>query len=73
MPNPLEAIFNMLRISFDNTNEPKSPLHVIEVGDLWKYVTPIEEFIRYEEMSLNTTTDDEVREMLTDVVKVCET
>ena len=72
MPNPLEAIFNMLRISFDNTNEPKSPLHVIEVGDLWKYLTLVEEFIRYDEMSLNTTTDDELREMLTDVVKVCE-
>ncbi|AND40411.1 MULTISPECIES: DUF3231 family protein [Cytobacillus] len=72
MPNALEAIFNMLRISFDNTNEPKSLLHVIEVGDLWKYVTLVEEFIRYEEMGLNTTADDEVREMLTDIVKVCE-
>ena len=43
MPNALEAIFNMLRISFDNTNKPKSPLHVIEDGDLWKYVTLVEE------------------------------
>ncbi|MGA5688210.1 hypothetical protein [Cytobacillus pseudoceanisediminis] len=33
----------------------------------------VEEFIRYEEMGLNTTADDEVREMLTDIVKVCET
>ncbi len=39
MPNPLEAIFNMLRIAFDNTNEPKSPLYVIEVGDMWTYLT----------------------------------
>ncbi|URM34843.1 MULTISPECIES: hypothetical protein [Bacillaceae] len=52
MPNTFEAIFNMLRISFDNTNESKSPLHMIEVRDLWKYVTLVEEFIRYEEMSL---------------------
>lgn len=53
MPNPLEAIFNMLRIAFDNTNEPKSPLHVIEVGDMWTYLTLVEEFIRYEEIGLN--------------------
>ncbi|MBG9451170.1 hypothetical protein ABE67_18160 [Cytobacillus firmus] len=72
MPNPLEAIFNMLRIAFDNTNEPKSPLHVIEVGDMWTYLTLVEEFIRYEEIGLNTTSDDEVKEMLTDVVKICE-
>ncbi|MDP4085922.1 MAG: DUF3231 family protein [Bacillota bacterium] len=73
MPNPLEAIWNNLKISADNTNEPKSPFHVIEVGDCWKYVTMVEEFLRYEEMALNTTTDDEIIEMLTDVVKLCET
>jgi hypothetical protein len=73
MPNLVEAIWNTLKISFDNTNETKSPLHVIEVGDCWKYITMVEEFIRYEEMGLNTTTDDEVIEMLTDVIKVCET
>ncbi|RSL35385.1 hypothetical protein D7Z54_02135 [Salibacterium salarium] len=32
----------------------------------------MEEFIRYEESGLNTTTDDEVNEMLTDVIKLCE-
>jgi len=73
MPNPLEAIWNSLKISFDTTNEPKSPLHVIEVGDCWTYVTLLEEFIRYEEIGLNTTIDDEVKEMLTDIIKVCET
>ncbi|OLS40014.1 DUF3231 family protein [Bacillus sp. MRMR6] len=72
MPNPFEAIFNTLKISFDTTNEPKSPLHVIEAGDCWKYLTLVEEFIRYEEIGLNTTTDDEVIEMLNDIVKICE-
>lgn len=72
MPNPFEAIWNMLKISIDTTNEPKSPLHVIEVGDCWKYLTLMEEFIRYEEIGLNTTTDDEAKEMLTDVIRVCE-
>lgn len=72
MPNPFEAVWNLLKTSIDNTNEPESPLHVIEVGDLWKYVTLIEEFIRYEEIGLNTTTDDEVTELLNDVLHTCE-
>jgi hypothetical protein len=72
MPNLFEAFWNTLKITVDDTNETKSPLHVIEVGDCWKYVTMVEEFLRYEEMGLNTTTDDEVLEMLTDTIKVCE-
>ena len=63
MSNPIEAICNTLKISNDTTNEPKSPLHIIEAGDCWTYLTLIEEFIRYEEMGLNTTTDDEVKEI----------
>jgi hypothetical protein len=72
MPNPVEAIWNTLKVMVNNTNEPKSPLHVIEVGDCWKYVTMVEEFLRYEEMALNTTTDDEVKEMVIDLIKLCE-
>ncbi|MFD2043427.1 DUF3231 family protein [Ornithinibacillus salinisoli] len=72
MPNPFEAVWNILKTSIDNINEPKSPLHVIEVGDCWKYLSIVEEFIRYEEIGLNTTTDDEVTELLNDVIKTCE-
>jgi hypothetical protein len=72
VPNPFEAIWNILKTSIDNTNEPKYPLHVIEVGDLWKYLTMVGEFIRYEETGLNTTSDDEVKEMLNDLVQLCE-
>ncbi|WP_158738691.1 DUF3231 family protein [Alteribacillus sp. YIM 98480] len=72
MSNPFEAVWNILKTSIDNTNEPRVPLHVIEVGDCWKYITIKEEFIRYEETGLNTTTDDEVKEMLTDVIRLCE-
>lgn len=70
MGNPVEAIWNLLKVKIDN--EEKSPLHVIEVGDCWTYLTTLEEFIRYEEVGLNTTTDDEVKEMLVDAVKLCE-
>ncbi|MGP4041680.1 DUF3231 family protein [Gracilibacillus sp. D59] len=72
MSNPFEAVWNVLKTSIDNTNEPKSPLHIIEVGDCWKYLALVEEFIRYEEIGLNTTSDDEVIELLNDVIKTCE-
>ncbi|WP_174734311.1 DUF3231 family protein [Mesobacillus harenae] len=72
MSNPFEAAWNTLKLAIDNTDEPKSPLNIIEAGDCWKYLTMVEEFIRYEEIGLNTTTDDEIKEMLTDVIQVCE-
>lgn len=72
MPNPFEAVWNVLKTAIDNVDEPKSPMHVIEVGDCWKYVTMIEEFIRYEEIALNTTTDDEVKESINDGIQMCE-
>lgn len=72
MPNPFETVWNLLKTSVDNLDEPKSPLHVMEVGDCWKYMTMLEEFTRYEEVGLNTSTDDEVIEMLNDVIRICE-
>ncbi|MFB4169395.1 DUF3231 family protein [Virgibacillus sp. JSM 102003] len=73
MPNPFEAVWNTLKTSMDNLDEPKSPLHIVEAGDCWTYLTMMEEYIRYEESGLNTTTDDEVKEMLKDVIQLCET
>lgn len=70
MGNPVEAIWNLLKTKLDN--EEKSPLHVLEVGGCWTYLAILEEFIRYEEVGLNTTTDDEVKEMLVDAIKLCE-
>ncbi|MBB6454152.1 hypothetical protein HNQ94_002603 [Salirhabdus euzebyi] len=70
MANPFEGVWNQIKLMVDN--EEKSPLHVIEVGDLWKYLTMLEEFIRYEEIGLNTTKDDELKEMLQDAIKMCE-
>ncbi|MDQ0254033.1 hypothetical protein J2S74_001406 [Evansella vedderi] len=72
MSNPFEAIWNTLKIAVDNVDESKAPLHVMEVGDCWKYTTMVEEFIRYEEIGLNTSTDDEIKEMLTDIIRLCE-
>ncbi|MFC4559034.1 DUF3231 family protein [Virgibacillus kekensis] len=70
--NPFEAVWNILKTTIDNTDEPTSPLNIIEAGDCWTYILMLEEFLRYEEVGLNTTTDDEMNEMLTDVVRLCE-
>lgn len=70
MANSFEAVWNTIKTLVDN--EEKQPLNIIEVGDCWTYLTSLEEFIRYEEVGLNTTTDDEVKEMLTDAIKQCE-
>ncbi|MBU9712749.1 DUF3231 family protein [Evansella tamaricis] len=72
MPNPFEAVWNTLKTSIDSIDEEKMPLHVLEVGDCWRYLTALEEFIRYEEIGLHTTSDDEVREALEDVKTLCE-
>ncbi|MFC4321983.1 DUF3231 family protein [Litchfieldia salsa] len=70
MSNPLEAVWNTFKTLIDN--EPKSPLHIMEAGDCWKYYTVLEEFIRYEEVGLNTSSDDEILEMLRDAIRICE-
>lgn len=71
MSNSLEAIWNSIMVSIDHVDEPKHPLHTGEVTNCWIYYNGMKEFIKYEEMGLNTTTDDEVREMLIDAIKVC--
>ncbi|MBM7660263.1 hypothetical protein JOC85_001030 [Bacillus mesophilus] len=70
MSNPFEAVWKTLKSMVDI--EPKSPLHVGEVMSFWTYLTVLDEAIRYEEVGLNTTTDDEVKELLVDAKKLCE-
>ncbi|MFD1738178.1 DUF3231 family protein [Bacillus salitolerans] len=70
MGNPFEALWNTIKTFVDV--EEKSPLNIIEVGDCWQYLTTVQEFIRYEEIGLNTTKDDEVKEMLHDALKLCK-
>lgn len=70
MVNPFEAVWNTLKTLIDD--EPKSPLHVGEVMSCWTYLTVLSEAITYEEIGLNTTTDNEVRELLADGKKLCE-
>lgn len=71
MPNPFEAFWSILKTGLDNTTT-KTPLHVGEVMGCWTYLTALVEMLRFEEVGLNTTTDDEVKEMLNDAYKLCK-
>ncbi|MFN7252371.1 MAG: DUF3231 family protein [Anaerobacillus sp.] len=70
MSNPFEAVWNTLKTLVDT--EPKSQLHVGEVMSIWTYLTVLDEALRYEEVGLNTTIDNEVKELLVDAKKLCE-
>lgn len=71
MPNPFEAFWSILRTITDNEKH-QTPLHVGEVMGCWTYLTALVEMLRFEEAGLNTTTDDEVKEMLNAAYKLCK-
>ncbi|MDO7786548.1 DUF3231 family protein [Desulforamulus aquiferis] len=58
MTTIMEAAKGILSTYVDD--EPKSPIHVGEVMNLWTYHTVLTEINRFVEMSLNTTRDDEL-------------
>lgn len=62
MTNILEAVKGIFSVYTDD--EPQSPLHVVEVMNLWMYFTMLTEINRFVEIGLNTTTDDELIEAL---------
>lgn len=70
MPNPFEGFWNILKSTMEHDKE--SPLHVGEVMICWTYYTAMKEMLRFEEAGLNTTTDEEVIEMLEDAYKMCK-
>jgi hypothetical protein len=69
MPNPFEAFWNTLKAM---KSDIKKPIHVGEVMAFWVYLTALQEMLRYEEIGLNTTNDDEVIDMLNDAYKMCK-
>lgn len=58
MINPFEAVWDMMKGNMDN--EPKAPLHVGEVMNLWTLLTIFEDAHAVYIAALNTTTDDEL-------------
>ncbi|MEN2769077.1 DUF3231 family protein [Ornithinibacillus xuwenensis] len=70
MTTVFEAVKDFLQLNFDN--EPKNPLHVGEVMGCWMYLALMDEATIYIQIGLNSTNDDEVKELLTQSLKQCE-
>lgn len=65
-----ESVTNILKTVIDD--EPKSPLHVGEVMNLWTYYTMLEESNRFSEIGLNTTSDRELCEAIKHSTSDCQ-
>ncbi|GAE33702.1 DUF3231 family protein [Halalkalibacter akibai] len=69
MPNIIEAVKAAFNAIIDD--EPKPPLNIIEASYSWLYYSIVKEAIAFEEVGLNTTSDDELKGILTDAIKMC--
>ncbi|MFT8323446.1 MAG: DUF3231 family protein [Bacillus sp. (in: firmicutes)] len=70
MTTIIEALKDYLQMNLDN--EQKNPLHVGEVMSCWLYLTIMNEASIYIQIGLNTTTDDDVKTILKDSLKQCD-
>ncbi|WP_019412565.1 DUF3231 family protein [Paenisporosarcina sp. TG20] len=70
MSNILESLGSLLQNKLDN--EERAPLHVGEVMNCWMFLAAIHEANIFTQIALNTTSDDELQEMLRDSAKSCE-
>lgn len=52
------------------TDNHKDPMHVGEVMACWTYLTFVENIIIFEEVGLNTTTDNSLKELYNDALKI---
>ncbi|MCR2823179.1 DUF3231 family protein [Lederbergia panacisoli] len=70
MPKPgliFESAINVIQSLTDNR---KNPLHIGEVMACWSYLAFVENIITFEEVGLNTTINDGVKELYEDSKKV---
>ncbi|MTI47842.1 DUF3231 family protein [Sporosalibacterium faouarense] len=70
MPNIMEAIKGMFNTVIDD--EAKPPLNIIEASFCWTYFSLVTEALSFEQLSKNTTTDDELLGILEDGMKLCK-
>ncbi|UII54427.1 DUF3231 family protein [Cytobacillus spongiae] len=67
MANTFEAIASILKNFVDE--EPKTPLHVGEVMDLWTAYTAFHEAHSLYHVALNTTTDPQLKHVIQQAIK----
>lgn len=65
----IEATLNVFH-SF--TDDKKTPLHVGEVMSLWMYLAFVEEIINYEQVALNTTSDNELEKIFQEAINIAK-
>lgn len=69
MPNYVEVLRSMFNTIVDD--EPKLTINIIEASYCWLYYGIVKEALSFEEAALNTTTDDELKGMIQDAIKLC--
>jgi hypothetical protein len=72
MPNLKSFIEASTNVIQSLTDDAKPPLHVGEVMSCWMYLAFVEEIIVYEEVAINTTIDEELKNVFIDAKKVAE-
>lgn len=70
LPNVIEGFINVMKTLVDA--DPKPPMHIGEAMNCWTYLTGLEEAVVYEHAALNMTTDQQLRNMLNDAIRMCE-
>ncbi|WP_201713915.1 DUF3231 family protein [Rossellomorea arthrocnemi] len=70
MTTIFETVKDYLQMNLDN--EQKNPLHVGEVMSCWMYLALMDEATVYIQIGVNSTTDDEVKSLLIESLKQCE-
>ncbi|KAB2488315.1 DUF3231 family protein [Priestia endophytica] len=71
MTTIFESVKDFLQMNVEH--EQKNPLHVGEVMSCWLYLALMDEATVYIQIGLNTTTDDDVKNMLQESLNQCET
>lgn len=66
----MQNILGTLRAVFNDhiLEEPKIPLHVGEVMNVWAYYTFLDEAKRYSVLAMNHTSDNELAHLLEDII-----
>ncbi|MCZ8521280.1 MULTISPECIES: DUF3231 family protein [Paenibacillus] len=71
MTNLFEAAAELMK-SFVHGSGDKQPMHVGEVMHCWAYLASVGDANNYVKMGLNTTKDEDLRSILADSLKTCE-
>ncbi|ARU60677.1 hypothetical protein CBW65_05950 [Tumebacillus avium] len=70
MSDIMEAVTNVLKSLIDD--EPKPPLHVLEVGNCWAYLAYLGDAVTVSQQALNMTTDEDLSGAIHEELKLIE-